>query len=420
MRKNIFLANKKKIRLLVIAIGLALSITACGNKQRVSENASSIEAELTQNTRQIDKVTENNSENQENEDKDLDLEKTSTTKKNDNDSTTTSKKSDNNSATTSKKVDGNNSDDNTRKNVENTTKQSQTKPATNAANETTKAANNVQQPTTKAVQPTTTVANTNSNSIVHASDDVNVAAKKIVAAIITNNMNQEQKVRAIHDYIIKTVRYEISDNYDIYTAKGALINKVAVCQGYALGFKALCDEAGIKCEMVYGTGISAGQSISHAWNVVCVDGQWYQIDTTWDDPIIDIISEEECKKGANLSYAYYLIPDSIMYMDHTAKNPPRVCTSTKYEKTSGYISNANDFSNKVYSAIKAAGKQSSYVVDIQCPKKSTEQYFSGDIFTILNNGVKKYGDGYANKVKYTCGGNGKYDFRRVTFTVNWD
>lgn len=152
------------------------------------------------------------------------------------------------------------------------------------------------QPTTKAVQPTTTVANTNSNSIVQASDDVNVAAKKIVAAIITNNMNQEQKVRAIHDYIIKTVRYEISDNYDIYTAKGALINKVAVCQGYALGFKALCDEAGIKCEMVYGTGTSAGQSISHAWNVVCVDGQWYQIDTTWDDPIIDSISEDECKK----------------------------------------------------------------------------------------------------------------------------
>lgn len=66
MRKNIFLANKKKIRLLVTAIGLALSITACGcgEKQRVSENDGSIEAELTQNTRQIDKVTENNSENQ--------------------------------------------------------------------------------------------------------------------------------------------------------------------------------------------------------------------------------------------------------------------------------------------------------------------------------------------------------------------
>lgn len=409
MRKNIFFANKKKIRLLVTAIGLALAITVCGDKQKASENTSSIEAELTQNTRQIDKVTENNSENQENVDKDLNLEKTSTTKKNDN-----------NSATTSKKADGNNSSDNTRKNVENTTKQSQTKTTTNAANEATKATNNVPQPTTKAVQPTTAVANTNSNSNVQASDDVKVAAKKIVAAIITNNMNQEQKVRAIHDYIIKTVRYEINDNYDIYTAKGALINKVAVCQGYALGFKALCDEAGIKCEMVYGTGTSMGQSISHAWNVVCVDGQWYQIDTTWDDPIIDSISEEECKKGANLSYAYYLIPDSIMYMDHTAKNPPRVCTSTKYEKTSGYISNANDFSNKVYNAIKAAGKQSSYVVDIQCQKESTEQYFSGDIFTILNNGVKQYGNGYANEVKYTCGGNGKYDFRRVTFVVKWD
>lgn len=409
MRKNIFFASKKKIRLLAAVAGLVLAITACGNNQKtVGENASSIEVELTQNTSEINRTTENNSENHKNVDKDL--EKTSTTKKNHNDSTATSKK-----------TDKNNNGNNTRENVENTTKQSQTRTTTNTANETTRATNRAPQQTTKAVQPTTTVANTNTGSSnVQASDDVKVAAKKIVAAIITSNMSQEQKVRAIHDYIIKTVRYEINNNYDIYTARGALINKVAVCQGYALGFKALCDEAGIKCEMIYGTGTSGGQSISHAWNVVCVDGQWYQIDTTWDDPIIDSITEEECKKGANLSYAYYLIPDSIMYMDHTAKNPSRVCTSTKYEKTGYYISNANEFSNRVYNAIKASGRQSSYVVDIQCPKESTEQYFSGDIFTILNNGVKQYGNGYANEVRYTCGGNGKYDFRRVTFVVKWD
>lgn len=258
----------------------------------------------------------------------------------------------------------------------------------------------------------------NDSSMGNAGSDVKSVAKNIVSSIITNGMSEEQKVRALHDYIVKSVRYEISENRDIYTAKGALINKVAVCQGYALGFKELCDEAGIGCEIVYGTGNSEGQNIAHAWNVVRVDGVWYQIDTTWDDPITEGISEEECKKGANLSYAYYLIPDTIMYMDHTANNPPEICTSSKYERTGGYITNETEFSNAVYNEIKKSGKKTVYTITIQCLRENEEEYLQ-DIFTTLNNGIEKYGKGYANSVSCMYGGNGKYSFLKITFNVVW-
>ena len=426
MRKKISFINKKKIRLVLAAIGLVAALTACGDKIKTTgENKSSIEAELTENREE----TKNTQE----------IEKTTTTKENsgeDYDSTSETTKNND------EKSDDNRQSETTKKSdSQNTTKQNQTKETTgkvvnettkqqnNIPQQTTKSTNNTQQQTTKAQNNTsqqeTTAAPTVDYGNIDTTGDVTTVAKNVVKSIITNSMNQEQKVRAMHDYIVKPVRYEISDNREIYTAKGALVNKVAVCQGYALAFKALCDEAGIQCEMVYGTGNSGGQSISHAWNVVCVDGQWYQIDVTWDDPITSGLTEEECQKGANLSYAYYLIPDAVMYMDHTADKSisnisDKICKSTKYEKTSYYISSADDFSNLVYNAISASGKQTTYEINLQCLKGEFAQYFTQDtIFSILNNGVTRYGNGYANGVQYTMGGNGKYDFSKVTFTVVW-
>ena len=47
------------------------------------------------------------------------------------------------------------------------------------------------------------------------------------------------------------------------------------------------DEAKIQNVIVIGEGINSdGQRESHAWNYVKLEGMWYAIDVTWDDPII--------------------------------------------------------------------------------------------------------------------------------------
>ena len=65
----------------------------------------------------------------------------------------------------------------------------------------------------------------------------------------------------------------------VYTSYGAFVNHNAVCQGYALAFKVLMDRAGIPCCYV------SSDAINHAWNMVRLDGNWYHVDVTWDDPI---------------------------------------------------------------------------------------------------------------------------------------
>ncbi len=68
------------------------------------------------------------------------------------------------------------------------------------------------------------------------------------------------------------------------SAYEAIVNKLAVCNGYATAYKLLCDLKGIPCHIVYGYSVDGTKQESHAWNVIKLDdGQWYEVDVTWDD-----------------------------------------------------------------------------------------------------------------------------------------
>ena len=106
------------------------------------------------------------------------------------------------------------------------------------------------------------------------------------------------KCRAIYDYITSHVEYDqpayqahlLGDDseYDLaYTAYSALIDGKAVCQGYATLFYAMCKLAGLDVLMVDGIAQGKDGWGDHAWNMVKVDGYWYQCDPTWDsDPTL--------------------------------------------------------------------------------------------------------------------------------------
>lgn len=168
-----------------------------------------------------------------------------------------------------------------------------------------------------------------------SSINANNEAQKIVSSIIDPNMSEYERVKAIHDWIVINVQYDYaglqnnSISRSAYNADGALLYKLAVCEGYAEAFHLLCAKAGVQSYMMYG---EAGNSVdgwdSHAWNVVRIDGQWYQIDCTWDDPLVN--GAVVTGRG-NLSYTYFLLTDEEMYSDHKldaayTKNE-QVCTS---------------------------------------------------------------------------------------------
>jgi len=115
---------------------------------------------------------------------------------------------------------------------------------------------------------------------------------------------------AIHDYLVSNVKYELVDNA-IYNAYDTLINGTAVCNGYAECFKTFMDMLGIECTAISG---SAGGEL-HIWNLVKLEGAWYQVDVTWDDPI---------NGTGHIEHSYFNITDSDMAKDHTwvASNYP--------------------------------------------------------------------------------------------------
>ena len=91
-----------------------------------------------------------------------------------------------------------------------------------------------------------------------------------------------QKVHTIYDYICRNISYDylhLSDG--AYTLKNsayaALVNKSAVCQGYANLFYRLLLEEGIDCRIIAG---DAGGP--HAWNIVKLGEVYYNLDSTWD------------------------------------------------------------------------------------------------------------------------------------------
>jgi len=63
------------------------------------------------------------------------------------------------------------------------------------------------------------------------------------------------------------------------TASGALLDENAIGEGFAMAFKALCDELGLECIVVL--GFLGGRY--HAWNIISIDGEYYHIDVAMGD-----------------------------------------------------------------------------------------------------------------------------------------
>ena len=127
--------------------------------------------------------------------------------------------------------------------------------------------------------------------------------------------NTYEDVKMIHDYLVDTINYDSSlSKQNIYNIYGALVNRECVCEGYARAFKYLLDELDIPCVMIIGTATnSQGETENHAWNYVQLNGAWYAVDTTWDDPVVvgGGTASEESK------YKYFLVGREIMDQDHS-------------------------------------------------------------------------------------------------------
>ncbi len=162
---------------------------------------------------------------------------------------------------------------------------------------------------------------------IKAMDDKAKAAADKVLKGVNNTMTAFDREVYIHNYLVNNCRYDTSYKAEnAHNMYGSLVNGVAVCEGYAYAFQYLARKAGIQCITVKGELDNGKSKESHAWNMVELDGKYYHLDVTSDDPVM--------KDGSQvLEFTYFNLNDSQIKIDHTIKDNNHSipsATATKY------------------------------------------------------------------------------------------
>jgi hypothetical protein len=173
-------------------------------------------------------------------------------------------------------------------------------------------------------------------------NEVKKRITQILSKILTPGMNDHQKEKAIHDWIVSNISYDT--RLVSHSAYDGLIKGKTVCQGYALITFEMMKQAGIPVKIVEGTS----RGIAHTWNLVQIGGKWYHLDSTWDDPVPD--------DAGRVVYNYYNLTDSQLRTDHKWKvSTLYPLAITSYDKTLTSLSVADltkaAFYNKLYEQI---------------------------------------------------------------------
>lgn len=133
--------------------------------------------------------------------------------------------------------------------------------------------------------------NDTSGHIKRKQQEILKEAARLAPTLIRDGMGDEEKQRAIYDYLNDNAQYDddAADNAernqfkkvdgryaDSFETYGVLVKKIGVCSSYASAFKLLADLAGLDSIVVTGRL----DNVPHAWNKVKIDGEWRNVDPT--------------------------------------------------------------------------------------------------------------------------------------------
>ena len=142
--------------------------------------------------------------------------------------------------------------------------------------------------------------------------------------LVDADLNDTQKALILHDRLAVWVEYD-KENYERdtiphlqHTMYGALVEGIAVCDGYSKAYAYLLKEVGIH------SYLCVSQDLDHAWNIVELYGKRYHVDVTWDDPTWDVTGRVNHKN-------FLLSSEGIYATGHEASDYDTSPTDKKYE-----------------------------------------------------------------------------------------
>ncbi|MCR5703999.1 MAG: hypothetical protein K6G85_05200 [Eubacterium sp.] len=153
---------------------------------------------------------------------------------------------------------------------------------------------------------------------------INTAVEEVFLKNVSEQMSDYEAVLQIYENIIDLVDYDsigldeqkakgrmsVEEYDNLRSIYGTLVNKKAVCAGYAKAFQYLLQKIGVECLYVIGP---TGKEW-HAWNIVRIEDEYYYMDVTWGDYSN---TKEEKNISDDIKYFYFGITTEELMLDHT-------------------------------------------------------------------------------------------------------
>ena len=135
-------------------------------------------------------------------------------------------------------------------------------------------------------------------------------AKEVLDEIITKNMNDFEKEKAVYDWLTSKLKAKTGILTVIPITTGnndnphdVLKNRSAVCVGYATTFRMFMQMLDIDCKVVHST------SLSHTWDLVKLDDGWYHTDCYMDSEACNYqnfnMDDVRCAQGHEWTREYF-------------------------------------------------------------------------------------------------------------------
>lgn len=201
-----------------------------------------------------------------------------------------------------------------------------------------------------------------------------------------------EKELYLHDALVRLADYS-DGGVNANTAAGALVDRNAVCAGYALGMKLLCDISGIDSCVVRGTAESDVGAEAHAWLIVKIGGEWYHVDPTWDDPVNENDRDQ-------LTHAYFNLPTEWIKADHRDFTLPEgiACeeTADNYFVRSGLYCEGDDWRGVLKDAAGERFRSLPFETELRFADGALfdgayEELMDGEINKVINELVRENG-----------------------------